>query len=160
MFYSLLPLLVKFPPLITQNSGIEKAFLFDAMSKIYIATDSSPVDIQTYELCSDMIDVIIDISCIYGMPPKQLLAREENSDSFTQPEFVESGGSAYSYIKLSNGIHLYFREVSRHLALVCLFRGDGSALAEKRALVEYNFNCFRESLHKVFAIDPSIYHYL
>ncbi len=37
------------------------------MSKIYVATDSSPVDMQTYELCSDMIDVVIDISCIYGM---------------------------------------------------------------------------------------------
>jgi hypothetical protein len=49
-----------------QNSGIEKAFLFDVVSKIYIATDSSPVDMQSYELCSDMIDVVIDISCIYG----------------------------------------------------------------------------------------------
>lgn len=50
----------------SQNSGIEKAFLFDVVSKIYIATDSSPVDMQTYELCCDMIDVVIDISCIYG----------------------------------------------------------------------------------------------
>ena len=49
-----------------QNSGIEKAFLFDVVSKIYIATDSSPVDMQTYELCCDMIDVVIDVSCIYG----------------------------------------------------------------------------------------------
>lgn len=49
-----------------QNSGIEKAFLFDVVSKIYIATDSAPVDMQTYELCCDMIDVVIDISCIYG----------------------------------------------------------------------------------------------
>jgi len=36
------------------------------ISKIYIATDSSPVDSQSYEICSDMIDVIIDISSIYG----------------------------------------------------------------------------------------------
>lgn len=50
-----------------QNSGIEKAFLFDVVSKIYIATDSMPVDMQTYELCCDMIDVVIDISCIYGL---------------------------------------------------------------------------------------------
>ena len=27
---------------------------------------SSPVDMQSYELCCDMIDVVIDISCIYG----------------------------------------------------------------------------------------------
>lgn len=51
---------------ISQNSGIEKAFLFDVVSKIYIATDSSPVDMQSYELCCDMIDVVIDLSSIYG----------------------------------------------------------------------------------------------
>jgi Ras-related GTP-binding protein C/D len=47
---------------------MEKAFLFDVVSKIYVATDSNPVDMQTYELCSDMIDVVIDVSCIYGLP--------------------------------------------------------------------------------------------
>lgn len=51
---------------VSQHSGIEKAFLFDVVSKIYIATDSSPVDMQSYELCCDMIDVVIDVSCIYG----------------------------------------------------------------------------------------------
>lgn len=52
--------------LILQNSGIEKAFLFDVVSKIYVATDCSPVDMQSYELCCDMIDVVIDLSNIYG----------------------------------------------------------------------------------------------
>ena len=45
---------------------MEKTFLFDVLSKIYIATDSSPVDVQLYELCCDMIDVVVDVSCIYG----------------------------------------------------------------------------------------------
>lgn len=54
------------PSVFPQHSGIEKAFLFDVVSKIYIATDSSPVDMQSYELCCDMIDVVIDVSCIYG----------------------------------------------------------------------------------------------
>lgn len=49
-----------------QTSGIEKAFLFDVKTKIYVATDSSPVDMQSYELCCDMIDVVIDLSNIYG----------------------------------------------------------------------------------------------
>uniref|UniRef100_A0A1B0BYQ0 Uncharacterized protein n=1 Tax=Glossina palpalis gambiensis TaxID=67801 RepID=A0A1B0BYQ0_9MUSC len=48
------------------NSGIEKAFLFDVVSKIYIATYCSPVDIQSYELCCDMIDVVIYLSNIYS----------------------------------------------------------------------------------------------
>jgi Ras-related GTP-binding protein C/D len=36
---------------------VEKSFMFDMASKIYIATDSAPVDMATYELCCDMIDV-------------------------------------------------------------------------------------------------------
>ncbi|XP_019120688.1 ras-related GTP-binding protein D isoform X3 [Larimichthys crocea] len=62
-----LPTLENLLNIFISNSGIEKAFLFDVVSKIYIATDSSPVDMQTYELCCDMIDVVIDISCIYGV---------------------------------------------------------------------------------------------
>eukprot|EP00957_Ditylum_brightwellii_P018574 1396142-Ditylum_brightwellii.AAC.1 len=41
---------------------MEKAYLFDVASKLYISTDSSPVDMQSVELCSDMIDVVLDVS--------------------------------------------------------------------------------------------------
>lgn len=61
-----LPTLENLLNIFISNSGIEKAFLFDVVSKIYIATDCSPVDMQSYELCCDMIDVVIDLSCIYG----------------------------------------------------------------------------------------------
>ncbi|CAO3691553.1 unnamed protein product [Umbelopsis ramanniana] len=61
-----LPTLENLLNVLCSNSGIDKAYLFDTLTKIYIATDSSPVDMQSYEICSDMIDVIIDIECIYG----------------------------------------------------------------------------------------------
>ena len=56
-----LPTLENLLNIFISNSGIEKAFLFDVVSKIYVATDSSPVDMQSYELCCDMIDVAIDV---------------------------------------------------------------------------------------------------
>lgn len=40
--------------------------MFDIKTKIYIATNSSPVDMQCYELCCDTIDYVIDLSNIYG----------------------------------------------------------------------------------------------
>ncbi|KAF5300992.1 hypothetical protein FQR65_LT19287 [Abscondita terminalis] len=61
-----LPALENLLNILNTNSAIEKSFLFDVVSKIYIATDSTPVDMQSYELCCDMIDVIIDVSWIYG----------------------------------------------------------------------------------------------
>jgi len=44
---------------------IEKAFLFDVLSKICLASDSTPIDTQSYGICSDMIDLFIDMSIIY-----------------------------------------------------------------------------------------------
>ncbi|CAF2944673.1 unnamed protein product, partial [Rotaria sp. Silwood2] len=49
-------------------SNMEQAFLFDIQTKISIATDSSPTDMQMYELCCDMIDLLINMSQIYGQP--------------------------------------------------------------------------------------------
>lgn len=48
------------------NCRMHKAFLFDVLTKVYLATDSQPVDVQSFELASDMLDVVVDVSCIYG----------------------------------------------------------------------------------------------
>ena len=99
---------------------IEKAFLIDVVSKIYIATDNAPVDMQTYELCSDMIDIAIDISCIYGMKE-------------------DEGGIAYdvnshAIVRLNNGMVLYLHEVNKYLALVALIHGKNFS--------KHGFFCF------------------
>ena len=82
------------------------------MSKIYIATDSAVVDMQTYELCCDMIDVVIDMSGIYA----------------TQGRVTVSPGSydahSCSVIKLTNGSVMVLKEVNKYLALVCIIRED------------------------------------
>jgi Ras-related GTP-binding protein C/D len=51
---------------LAHNSGMEKAYLFDVLSKIYIASDTRPVDMACYEMCLDYIDVIVDISELYS----------------------------------------------------------------------------------------------
>ncbi|KAI5801108.1 Gtr1/RagA G protein conserved region-domain-containing protein [Geopyxis carbonaria] len=115
------------------NSGIEKAFLFDVLSKIYIATDSSPVDVQSYEICSDYIDVIVDVSEIYGY--------EVNS--------VDQNPEVSSVIRLQNGMVLYLREINKFLALICLMRKEG---IEKQGLVDYNVQIFQSALQRVFEV--------
>jgi len=117
------------------NSGIDKAFLFDVVSKIYIATDSSPVDMQSYELCCDMIDVVIDVSCIYGT--------KEDSDSSA------FDSQSASVIKLNNSTILYLKEVNKYLALVCILRDESF---ERQGLIDYNFHCFRKAITEVFEL--------
>jgi len=95
--------------------------LIDVVSKIYVATDSSPVDMQTYELCSDMIDVVIDVSCIYGYDSINFIVLYlppwcANSCIYRMKD--DSEGLAYdeksqSIIKLNNGMVLYLREVNK-----------------------------------------------
>lgn len=124
--------------ILISTCNIEKAFLFDVVSKIYIATDSNPVDMQSYELCSDMIDVVIDISCIYGL------------DSTT--EGLAYDGKSSSMFRLNNGMVLYLREVSDYLALVCLLRESNFS---KPGLLDYNIDCFRDALREIFVTKTS-----
>ena len=120
------------------NCNIEKAFIFDVVSKLYIGTDSNPVDIQSYELCSDMIDVVIDVSCIYGM--------KEDQESYAYD--AESS----SVIRLNNEMVLYLREISHFLALVCLVRAPNF---KKQGLIDYNINQFKLAINDVFNVEPS-----
>lgn len=126
---------------VLQHSGIEKAFLFDVVSKIYIATDSSPVDMQSYELCCDMIDVVIDVSCIYGLEDLYSACWQRLFPFFSRHLKVsfcllflgslmpDGSGCAYdkeslAIIKLNNTTVLYLKEVTKFLALVCILREE------------------------------------
>lgn len=138
-----LPTLENLLDIFISNSGIEKAFLFDVVSKIYIATDSSPVDMQSYELCCDMIDVVLDISMIYG---------EDGEPTFS-PDRVKDESAfntdSSSVIKLNNGTVMYLREVTKYLALVCILREDSF---KRQGLIDYNFWCLRQGIQEVFEL--------
>lgn len=66
-----LPTLENLLNVLVSTCSMEKAYLFDVVSKLYISTDSGPVDMQSVELCSDMIDVVLDVSGIYGLGPSR-----------------------------------------------------------------------------------------
>ncbi|CAG8549307.1 9148_t:CDS:2 [Diversispora eburnea] len=157
-----LPTLENLLNILCANSGIEKAFLFDVNSKIYIATDSSPVDMQSYEICSDMIDVIIDISEIYGRTNNSYRGEVYNEDhsqvntngttnnsNGNYGAITETANDVESLIKLSNEMILCLRGVNRFLALVCLLRSDNF---EMHGLIDYNFQCFKQAISDVFEL--------
>lgn len=75
-----LPTMENLLNVLVSTCSMEKAYLFDIVSKLYISTDSSPVDMQSVELCSDMIDVVLDVSGIYGLGPSNVVLHEDNAD--------------------------------------------------------------------------------
>jgi len=125
-----------------RNCHIEKAYLFDVLSKIYIATDTSPTDIGSYEICSDYIDVVVDVSEIYGWD-----RGDENEEAGNNENGINDAESVITLEKKSNN-YLYLREINKYLALICLM-GDDSP-AEKKPLIDYNVGVFQEALAQVF----------
>lgn len=130
-----LPILENMLNTLCQHSGIEKAFLFDVNSKIYLATDSSPVDVETYEVCSDFIDVAIDLDLLYR---RETSTEDANSNKTDVLKCTS---------KLHNGIVLYMAQMIRGQALVVLIRSEG---AQKMTLVDYNVEIFRQGLQRIY----------
>ncbi|VEU22848.1 DEKNAAC103946 [Brettanomyces naardenensis] len=127
-----LPALENLLDLLMQYSSFDKVFLFDINSKIYVATDSSPVDIQTYEVCAEFIDVTIDLDGLYetkggkGMRPTRCVS------------------------KLQNGVTLYLYQMIRGLALVGVSRLDDGEDATSMSVIDYNVAIFKRSLEKMW----------
>ncbi|PNS18261.1 hypothetical protein CAC42_7630 [Sphaceloma murrayae] len=123
---------------------IQKAYLFDTPSKIYIASDTSPPDTNSYEVCSDLIDVVVDISELYGWD-------RTLEPSYTENEKTDLGNEACeSLVSMEKEGHpyLYLREMDQYLALVCIM-GDENPM-ERKAIIDYNVNVFKDALAKVW----------
>jgi Ras-related GTP-binding protein C/D len=110
--------------MLCSNSGIEKTFLFESNTKLYISTDSSPVDMHSYELCSDTLDLVFDMAVLYS--------KKNNGDSC-------------AVIKLNNGMVVYARQVNDKLTLVSLLRLEDW----EKGLVEYNCSSVCDSIVEV-----------
>ncbi|KAI9726350.1 MAG: hypothetical protein M1828_001624 [Chrysothrix sp. TS-e1954] len=140
----LLPTLESLLNSLCSNCHIQKAYLFDVWSKIYVASDASPGDISTYETCSDYIDVVVDISEIYGWdrPP-------ENSEADGKvEEYGNSDAESLIVMERKGNGYLYLREVNKYLALICIMGDDDPK--ERKALIDYNVSVFQKALNEVF----------
>lgn len=129
------------------NSGVEKAFLFDIQSKIYIATDSSPVDAYSYEICSDYIDVILDVVSIYGSTDVNDSSSNpsQNNEDSSSAEF----GTSSANMLLANGTAIYMRDLNGLLALVCILRSEA---IQNVGLREYNVQCLQKAIYKALRL--------
>lgn len=156
-----LPTLNSLLDILIASCSIEKSYLVDVKTKLYIATDSSPIDAHTYELCADLVDVVIDVSYIYGVKAADHDAEDAgaggSSRSVAHPtgtgslptESTPYDESSTSAIKLNNGMVLYLREVNEYLALVCILRDEYFA---RRSQLDYNIDCLKTSLAKIVQV--------
>ncbi|KAK4148607.1 hypothetical protein C8A00DRAFT_38818 [Chaetomidium leptoderma] len=130
----------------------EKAYLFDVNTKIYIATDSTPEDMASYEICSDYVDVIIDFTEVYGSWPRSEQWRDKlQGEPWAQPldeqvacEWAESG-----MVLADARRPIMLREVDRFLALVAIMK-EGSY--DKMPQINMNVDVVVKGLTEFFEI--------
>jgi Ras-related GTP-binding protein C/D len=115
--------------LILTTCRLEKAVLFDIVSKIALATDSGrQSDPSTVALMRDMLDVVLDLYRIY------------HTDLDTENEPTSC------HIRLSNQEVLYMKMIGKNLALVSIIKADNF---DKTFLLNHNLNAFSGALLKV-----------
>ena len=129
-----------------QHSKIEKAFLFDVNSKIYVSTDSNPVDIQMYEVCSEFIDVTIDLFDLYKAPVLRNSQKSSDKDNVINPR-----NELQNVSQLANGVIIYLRQMIRGLALVAIIRPNGTDMESCLTVADYNIDIFKKGLEDIWA---------
>lgn len=138
--------------ILVNNCGMSKAYLFDILSKIYVASDNRPIDMEVYEMCSDYIDVIVDVTDIFGYERKPAKVLGEQMQE------------AESSITIHDGTMIYLKEMNRsvyslslpallitrrYLCLVTVIKNNGAK--DKKGLIDYNCHVFQDALNEVFA---------
>ena len=109
----LIPQLPTFEALLNTVSAscrFEKAYLFDVYSKVYIASDTTPIDMKAYELCADLIDIIVDMSEVYGWD------RGNDQQEAAGSAKGVAAPSAESFVSNIKGYHLYLKEINRSVS--------------------------------------------
>ncbi|AWU78308.1 hypothetical protein CAS74_002876 [Pichia kudriavzevii] len=153
-----LPALENLLDLLMQYSNFDKVFLFDINSKIYVATDSSPVDIQNYEVCAEFIDVSIDLDGLYETNnednrKKPTYSENTYDENRNVPEEVDNS-QIYRPTKcisrLENGTMLYLHQMIRGLALVAVSRLENDDEITSISVIDHNVAIFKKSLEKMW----------
>jgi Ras-related GTP-binding protein C/D len=90
---------------------IEKAYLFDVLSKIYIAQDVGSKDSGSYEICSDYIDVVVDISEIYGWDRGEL--EDAEPEDVDGEENGNQDAESLVIMGRKNDCYLYLKEINK-----------------------------------------------
>ena len=97
---------------VAQTCAFEKLYLFDVLSKIYVATDASPSDMLNYELLADFIDMVVDMSDQYNYDRSKVT---QPGDGWHQEEgqMRLAPKQAESCMQLWNGDFCYLFEVNK-----------------------------------------------
>lgn len=143
---------------VAASCRFQKVYILDVMSKVYIASDTSPSHTKTYELCCDFIDAIMDISDLYSF------ARKPAPDEGTKRAKDIAAQTAESQVQSMRGYTMYLREINAYVVfragntfsltmtnsfLVLVGVSKEPNFDHEKAMVDYNVQIFQDSMLEV-----------
>ena len=113
------------------HSKVEKAYLFDLVTKLYVAHNDEKLSDQfKYDICSDILDIFIDISYLYDKD------RVNDSESTTNVKL--------NYEEENEIVAL--RVMEKYLALVFIIKESNY---DRPYLINENVTVFRKGLNEL-----------
>ncbi|KAF9048526.1 Gtr1/RagA G protein Gtr2 [Panaeolus papilionaceus] len=169
-----LPYLEELLNVFCANSQASKAFLFETHSRLYIATDASPVDSATHNLCCDYLQMLNSFGPLYkcakpnGTPtngnastsPRTPLATSKSMASSAKKMFYPSASTTLGMVgpnaaitapSSTSSTTLTYHLITKHLALLALI--PTSVYEERRGLVEFNVVFLREGIQEICDVE-------
>lgn len=158
------------------NSQSPKAFLFDTNSRLYVATDASPVDTSTHSLCCDYLEILTSFEVLYKSasastsrhsPSKgsqsllingALLTPLPTTSTDVLPQVRKKPAKEMFYPSAATSLHpatpgttLTYHKITSSLALLALL--PTSVYEGRRGLLEYNVVFFREGVQEICDVE-------
>ncbi|KAL8727630.1 MAG: hypothetical protein Q9166_005938 [cf. Caloplaca sp. 2 TL-2023] len=126
---------------VAASCRFQKVYIFDVMSKVYIASDTKPSDLSSYELCSDFINAIMDLSDMYGWKRKPEPSPSERALDLKKQ-------TAEAIVCSAKGANtVYLRELNQFLAFIGVSKEPN--FQKEKAMVDYNVQIFQDTLLQV-----------
>ncbi|THH15788.1 hypothetical protein EW146_g4746 [Bondarzewia mesenterica] len=148
-----LPFLEELLNVYCSNSQASKAFLFDMKTRLYVATDASPVDTGTHNLCCDYVKTLNVFGSLYrsaSASPSRLRTLTPASGT-TRPKLSFYPCAALSLAPPAQGTTLTYHLITPQLALLSLL--PTTVHEGRRGLVEYNVVFFREGVQDIVDVE-------
>ncbi|KAI9501339.1 GTP-binding protein gtr2 [Coemansia spiralis] len=113
------------------KSSLDKVFLFDVTTKIYLAMDSSPTDPQIFRFAFETLKAMDDVSqlCIEYLPP---------SDDGMMSQKVT--------FDLEGSIRVFVYQVNSYLSLLCV---GSTQVIRQKSLLEFNGSKVAKAIRQI-----------
>ncbi|CAL8574722.1 GTP-binding protein gtr2 [Xanthoria parietina] len=129
---------------VAASCRFQKVYIFEVTSKVYIASDTKPSDLSSYELCSDFINAIMDMYGLYSWDRPKTSSISPMDDERHQDVGAQT---VEAMVCSARGNTVYLRELNAFLVFIGVSKEPN--FQKEKAMVDYNIQMFQNTLLRV-----------